>query len=510
MTAQTPADSLTQSHPLGVSAGLAHRAFLHEPAAFRPFAGTDLFARIGGQPTVDALIDGLYDQIDADEALRPLFGRELVQERARQKLFFAEWLGGPRRYSDIAHSTLKHRHDGLPITRALAGRWLGHFRRALEAAVADERDRESIFDPARRLGLGFVNEQVVAPSRRNLKRDQDTAFQAVAWCGVDARALARMASLAHRGDVGGITVALDASPDAVRSTYGARLMQAAVLAGRLPVVELLLQRGVDADKPHYLDIGLVGAAFERVLFVTPLCAARLKRRTAVEDCLMQAGAKEDLFTAAFIGDKQRLASALAIDPGMSVATDPAVDVLDVTPIHHAVAGRQIDSLRELLRGCSEPLPGGGRALRGAAANDGLAMVEMLLARGVDATRIGVGRWVLHPEMSRMLVAHGGHIAADGAWIGHCCTGNQGRRDDPAYVLALLQHGAGANDWRVQSGVSATALHYAAKAGFVKTIAVLRQHGTDPHARDSRGRRPLDWLQEAAKSVDRERVRQALA
>jgi hypothetical protein len=157
-------------------------------------------------------------------------------------------------------------------------------------------------------------------------------------------------------------------------------------------------------------------------------------------------------------------------------------------------------------------------LRGAAAQGSPAMVELLLAHGADATRIGVGRWVLHPELAPLLAGHGAAIDSSGSWIGASCTGNQGRKDEPEYVRALLRHGARANDRRAgelnaTTGVralGATALHYATKAGFLRTIEVLIDHGADPDARDSHGRTPLDWLEQAAPSVSRAAVRNLLA
>jgi ankyrin repeat protein len=59
------------------------------------------------------------------------------------------------------------------------------------------------------------------------------------------------------------------------------------------------------------------------------------------------------------------------------------------------------------------------------------------------------------------------------------------------------------------GGRATALHYAAKAGFVKTIEVLLYHGADAQARDDNGLTPLDWLARASKSVDLDAVRRLL-
>jgi len=281
---------------------------------------------------------------------------------------------------------------------------------------------------------------------------------------------------------------------------------------------MLLDRGVGVDRPFWLPVGVTGLAFERVVFVTPLCAALMKRRAAVESLLVAAGANEDIFTSAFLGDLTSLAQMLAADPSLAQATDPAVDVLGITPVEHAVAGGQAAALRLLLDHVSPPLPGHARALRGAVAQGSPAMVGLLLAHGADATRIGVGRWVLHPELAPLLASRGAAIDSSGSWIGASCTGNQGRKDDPEYVRALLRHGARATDRRTgdpegATGVralNATALHYAARAGFLRTIEVLIEHGADPDVRDSLGRTPLDWLEQSAPSVSRAAVRNLIA
>jgi hemoglobin len=366
----------------GTSTGLEHRGFLNYASGLRPFRDTDLFERIGGQPTVDRLVDVLYEGMHDDDQLRPLFGRDADGGKLRQKMFFAEWLGGPRRYSEVAWTNLKHSHDGKPITQALARRWLGHFKRGLQAAVAADSDRRTIFEQVRPLAMALVNRP---------------AAQDVAWCGIGARALTRASDLARRGDVAGLGEALAQAPDLLRPTYAAAIMQAASLAGRAGIVRKLLESGVGPDVPFYLPVGITGQAFERVIYVTPLCAARFKRHEAVESLLLAAGAREDIFTAAFLGDLTSLAPMLGADPGLAQATDPAVDVVDITPVDHAVAGGQMGALRLILDHIAPPLPGSVRALRGAVAHGSLAMTELLLAYGADATRIGAGRWVLHPN-----------------------------------------------------------------------------------------------------------------
>jgi Bacterial-like globin len=81
---------------------MEHRRVLAHPEAHRPFVGSDLFARVGGCAAVETLVDGLYDRIETDPALRPLFSRDIAGERQIQKRFFNEWLGGEEDYSSDA------------------------------------------------------------------------------------------------------------------------------------------------------------------------------------------------------------------------------------------------------------------------------------------------------------------------------------------------------------------------------------------------------------------------
>jgi ankyrin repeat protein len=283
-------------------------------------------------------------------------------------------------------------------------------------------------------------------------------------------------------------------------------MQVAVLAGRPDVVKLLLEAGVDPDKPHYLPINLGGHAFERVLFVTPLCAARLKRRPGVEALLLGQGAREDLFTAAFLGDVPRLEQQLTSRPDLAQVRDPATDVVEITPLHHAVAGGRPAAMRSILSHEPGPLRGSLRALRGAAGHGSLEMVTMLLERRAQAVGLGPGRWVLDERIAPLLARAGASVRGPlNHWVRASCTGNQGRKDDPDYVRGLLQYGARVDD----RYAGATPLHYAAKAGFIGTMEVLLEHGADAKAPDDQGLTPMEWVERAAKTVDREPVRRLL-
>src|SRR6202040_4213158 len=120
-----------------------------------------------------------------------------------------------------------------------ASRWLGHFRRAMEATVAAENERRTIFAQVRSLALVLVSGQVAParpPGRGNRPggkvargSESENGPRQVAWCGIGARSVARARDLARRGDVAGLGAALAEAPDLLRATYAAAIMQTAAL-----------------------------------------------------------------------------------------------------------------------------------------------------------------------------------------------------------------------------------------------------------------------------------------
>ncbi|MBO0747316.1 MAG: ankyrin repeat domain-containing protein [Acidimicrobiaceae bacterium] len=494
---------------VGVDPELSHRSLLPIAPEFGPVRDSSLFEGIGGQATVDRLVDSLYDRFETDTVIRPLFGRDLANSRFRQKRFFSEWLGGPPRYSESAWGGLYRHHEDLPITAGVAERWLQHLSGALDDTVSNRDDAARILERARVVARGLVNTDQDPSGTAGSSRHRS---QRVASCGVGARVVKQAALLAQRGKVDELAGLVDEISDVVeRVPFAARLLQGATLAGRTRVVEWLLDNGGDPNTPWSLPVGMVGGALELVLFVTPLCAARMADRSEIGAVLLRHGAREDVFTAAFLGDVAQLEKLLSERPALAQVPDPATDVLTITPIHHAVAGNQLSGLRVLLDHTTTPVRAGARALRAAAERRSREMIELLLGHGADARAVGAGRWVLDPQVALLLTEAGASAGVgtggedSGDWVRISCTGNKGRKDNPAYVSALLRCGARVD----QRYNGATALHYVVKAGFVQTIRVLLEHGASTQALDDRGRTPIDWLDQAANSVDRDAVRRAL-
>src|SRR6187431_3096663 len=86
------------------------------------------FYRIGGQPTVDRLIDTFYDRMETlpeAAAIRALHPQDLSGTRAILKKYLAEWLGGPQAYSqERGHPRLRARHLPFSIGDAERDAWM--------------------------------------------------------------------------------------------------------------------------------------------------------------------------------------------------------------------------------------------------------------------------------------------------------------------------------------------------------------------------------------------------
>lgn len=118
-----------------------------------------LLDRIGGRRRVECMIDCLYDRIESDPELRAVFPADLDVGRAKQKLFFEQWLGGEPRYSQRYGSPrLRQRHLPFSISRRRADRWLDHMSAAIRDCGLDDGHANEIMEALRPLARHFVNQ----------------------------------------------------------------------------------------------------------------------------------------------------------------------------------------------------------------------------------------------------------------------------------------------------------------------------------------------------------------
>jgi len=126
-----------------------------------------LFHLIGGQSTVDALVESFYRRMDTlpeARGIRALHAPDLAPITEVLKKYLGEWLGGPRRYSsERGHPMLRARHLPFPIGIAERDAWLACMNGALDETIADEEIREHIREAITRLADWMRNRKDEPP-----------------------------------------------------------------------------------------------------------------------------------------------------------------------------------------------------------------------------------------------------------------------------------------------------------------------------------------------------------
>jgi ankyrin repeat protein/truncated hemoglobin YjbI len=470
------------------AAAFPHRGAAAPQSAFqRPDPG--LLARCGGAPAIEAAIDGLYDGIAADPVLSRIFR---VPRRAPAKRFFVEWLGGPRAYSEEHWQPrgMARVHYPVVVTRQGAGLWLGHFRRGLGRAGVPPEAAAEVMARLTPMAMAMVNEELdlaTAPLHGHCEQLSDRGIGFVAAC-----------ERAAKGDAAAVRAAIATDPSAVRrrGTDGRTLLWLAAKHGREEVVTLLADAGADLDAPGCVPLQ---ANFpftptdpgESYVPITPHCAAAWKGKRAIAGLLTGRGAVVDVFTAAFLGDLERLRAMLAERPDLARAEDPADDVLRVTALHHAVAGAQLETARELIASGAEVVPHQTWLLSFAARRNHPELVRLLLTHGADARRsrfLGSFTAANH-RVADLLIAGGLDVNACAFWgplVVKTCRGDAGADPLPR-VRMLIERGARVD---ARGGAGNTPLHFAASSGNLPLAEVLLAHGAGIDARNDVGETAL--------------------
>ncbi len=314
---------------------------------------------------------------------------------------------------------------------------------------------------------------------------------------------------AGRGDLDSVRAILKARPKWIHriGSHGRTMLWEAAHRGKLDMVKYLVRRKADINAcgtyytPYFVEVSCY-------------CIARFKKRDDVADFLLNKGAKLNIHTAAFLGDlagvkkflsrsKKRLNEGhpqyvmADKDAPVSFYIEPAEWA---TPLCYALRGGSEETVRFLIEK--------GATIRGnekslfIAADDSAPMVRLLLQNGADpafAPRT-------HPddvELYKVVSAFGvkrPSKKSESEELVYLCRGDRG--GNPKEVALLLKHGADVNH---QDHKGKTALHRAAKAGFIDTIKVLLEHGATVDVADLKGETALfDAVRSTIKDVEKKK------
>jgi hemoglobin len=98
-----------------------------------------LYDAIGGQETIDELVNAFYPRVYEDETLRPLFQGDMEEIMRKQRLFLPQFLGGPALYSmEFGPPAMRQRHLPHEVTPKRAQAWLRCMKEAFHEIGLDQ------------------------------------------------------------------------------------------------------------------------------------------------------------------------------------------------------------------------------------------------------------------------------------------------------------------------------------------------------------------------------------
>lgn len=292
---------------------------------------------------------------------------------------------------------------------------------------------------------------------------------------------------AGRGDLETVRGVLSERPDWLLrvGAHGRTMLWEAAYRGRLPMVEMLLDRGA--------DIHAWGCHFTPLLVdISPYCAARFKKHDAVADALQARGASADIYTFAYLGDGASVVECLRRDPNRATAERAQSDSsIRATALHYAVGAGHLDIVASLLERGADPRPYAHWLVRFCIWRDRADILKVLLDAGLDpATAEPPRSGLTNPDIIALLARHGVSCdpnRAEGGWPPIVFQSRGDRGGSVARIRDLIARGADVN---ARNHKGQTALHCAAKAGFVAIVSLLLDHGAEVDSKDRAGQTPL--------------------
>jgi ankyrin repeat protein/truncated hemoglobin YjbI len=474
-----------------------HEELRHRGKPLVAYPDAELSKAIGGSDGVAALIKDLYHRIEQDELLRTVFPHFNSGEATP---FFVQWFGGSNRYSDDLAGGLLRRHQHRYISPKAAEAWLRSMRDAL---VARGLDPGPIMQPLSRIAKAMIH----SPETESKDLHKSCA-------AIQDAAQVQFESLlndAAKGRTDSVRKALETDRTLARrrGVENRTLAWVATYLNRQKILELTLKAGGDCNTPAcdpmHTTMACDDVHFGTGVSVTPLAIAR-KWQPAFATPLVEHGAVDDVFTAAWLGDVPALRSHLDRNPKLANALDPADDFKEVSVLCHAVCGGSIDAAKVLIERGAEVKRHSGKLLTLAVVMNRLDLVELLIEHGADVERSRfLGRLDdAERPVADLLIATGKKVPD---WMLPRACRPDVSTNELHRVTVLLDYGANIND-RGRYGL--TALHYAVRGGKLPLIKLLLDRGASANALDENGLTPLLHLSKTRSKADPIPVMELLA
>ena len=474
-----------------------HKELRHRGEPLVMYPSPELWDSVGGSDGVTALVNDLYRRIEQDELLRVAFPHFISGNAIP---FFRQWFGGSREYSDDLAGGLLRRHQHRYISPKAAAAWLRCMR---EALVAHGLDPEPIMRPLARIAKIIIHSPETPAE--DLRRNCDGV------CDPAQVRFERLLNDAAKGNTEDVRQALAQDPTLAgrRGIDNQTLAWVATYRNRPKILELALQAGADCNTPAcdplHATMACDDVQMGTAVAVTPVAIAR-KWRPALVATLIEHGAIDDVFTAAWLGDLPALRGHLERNPELVNAVDPVDDFQEVSLLCHAVCGGSIDAVKLLLERGAEVPRHSGKLLTLAVVMNRVDLVRLLIEHGADVQRAGLLGPLDDAErpVADLLIAHGKKVPD---WMLPRACRPDVSTNELHRVTVLLDYGASVDD-RGRYGL--TALHYAVRGGKLPLFRLLLERGAQVNALDAAGLTPLLHLSKTRSKADPIPVMELLA
>lgn len=291
---------------------------------------------------------------------------------------------------------------------------------------------------------------------------------------------------AARGDIPAVKHYLKINRDWLNTEgpHGRTMLWEAAYKGRTQLVRELIKRGAKVDP--------IGGYYTPMLVeLSPLAVAQAAGRTELVELLEHHGAQDDIYAACHRGDLAAIRAFLKANK--KAVNIPAKETehhrQGFLPIHYAVAGKQLDALKLLLKhkaSIQDHL-----VLLIDWAEDDPALTKFIKSQAKG--KIKRPKTTAQKKAAEHQKTKGRIPAIDRPdWQGYppiveACRGNHNAPDHPERVQQLLDKGANVNvvDYKFK-----TPLHRACQAGFIKITKLLLKQGADPNIADEKGCTPI--------------------
>ena len=307
---------------------------------------------------------------------------------------------------------------------------------------------------------------------------------------------------AKRGSLNEIKQILDLRPDWLNriGPHGRTILWEAAYRGKTDSVRHLLELGAD---PH-----VWGCYFTPILVEISACvAATWKKRTETARILHDLYQPLDIYSAAFLGEHERVKQLIEDAPALVNQERPQHDRdVGFTALHYAISGGRYKTLRLLLDKGANPIPHAHCLVKFAIWRSNPKILSTLLESGLVFDRL---KWepafAKTPELHDVVRRFGITIdpnVSEGGWPPLVYESRGDRGGNIRCIKELLDLGANVN---VRNHKGESAMHCASKAGFNEVAELLISHGADINLRDNQGLTPL---QHALRSTIKSRAKRA--